>query len=114
MFFSRQKRKQEYHFLISAQENTIDIVLKYPISIFGKNISEFTFELDYFYRWVQKNGMNIRFENRYDAISETTSHNARTISLFEYIELPPEQIRIHISKFINDYQKTQNYGKHED
>ena len=110
----KEKKEQELLYLISIQDNTLDIVLKYPICIQGENISELTFELHYFFNWVIQQGLNLRIEVTYDSISETRRHFAKLVNFSEYFELPQEQIKNHISKFLNEYQKTQHYGNNKD
>lgn len=105
MFRRKSPPPIEFDYLISIEENSLDIVLLNPIYIQGTRIDELHFEYSYFFDWLKRNGMNIRVNNTYDTISETTTHSIMTVGYEEYVDVENYQMKHQILKFLNDYQK---------
>lgn len=99
-----KKKEKPLYFLISVDEGTLDIVSQDPIEIDGVQVHEFSFELSYFWDWVVRRALNIRVENRYDKISETTTQTVRVVGMDDYMKLTEDQHRNHIRRFINEYK----------
>jgi hypothetical protein len=95
----------EFDYLISLEENSLDIVLLNPIYLQGARIDEFHFEYSYFFDWLKRNGMNIRINNTYDTISDTMTHSVIYVGYEEYPDVGNFQVKQQILKFLNDYQK---------
>lgn len=101
---SLMSQPQKFSFLISTEEETLDIVFDKPIQIGGKKVNELSFEFEYFWTWILEKKLNIRVENTYDPITETTTQSVRFVEKNDYLELSHEQQKKHIIKFINDYK----------
>ena len=98
------KKKEDFVFLISEDEDSLDIVFTKPIYINGVKVNELNFQFSYFWEWLIRNQLNLRIENRYDEISETTTQTARIVDKEQYLTLTQAQHKTQITKFINDYK----------
>ncbi len=98
------KKKEDFVFLISEDEDSLDIVFTKPIYINGVKVNELNFQFSYFWDWLIRNQLNLRIENRYDEISETTTQTARIVDKEQYLTLTQAQHKTQITKFINDYK----------
>lgn len=98
------KKKEDFVFLISEDEDSLDIVFTKPIYINGVKVNELNFQFSYFWDWLVMNQLNLRVENRYDEISETTTQTARIVDKEQYLTLTQAQHKMQITKFINDYK----------
>lgn len=98
------RKKDDFVFLISDQENYLDIVFNKPIFVSGVKVNELNFQFSYYWSWLVSNKMNLRIENKYDEISETTTQSVRVVDKEQYLSLTQTQHKMHITKFINDYK----------
>lgn len=107
MFLKKKPTSTSFEFLITPDENTIDIVLLKPILIGKEYISEFNFQYDYFFDWLVKQGLNIRRETKHDSIANITIQTIRVVTKEEYL-LPQlfdqNIVKEHILAFINHYK----------
>jgi hypothetical protein len=104
--FERMKiTKPSFSFLISTEEETLDIVFDKPISVGRLKINELSIQFDYFWSWILENRLNIRIETTFDPIAETTTQTIRFVDKSEYLDLSYEQQKTHINKFLIDYKK---------
>jgi len=98
------RKKDDFVFLISEQEDSLDIVFNKPIFVNGAKVNELNFQFSYYWSWLVSNKMNLRIENKYDEISETMTQSARVVDKEQYLSLTQAQHKMQITKFINDYK----------
>lgn len=100
----RIKKEKPLSFLISVEEETLDVVMGEPIKIDGVEVTEMSIDLSYYWDWVVRRGLNVRVENTYDEISETTTHSVRKVDKQGYLGLTPYEHSTHIKRFIKEYK----------